>query len=118
QVVALVAVGWTPDSPEERAVVHDTARVLRQYRQQAVLGRRQLDLHPVANDRLAGQVDRHAALAYDPARARDRLSSPEHYAASSKKFVRTEGLGQIVIGAHVQRADLVPLLAPRADHDH
>ena len=45
------------------------------------------------------------------------LRPTKHGANSSQQFIRSEGLREVVVGPHVKSADLVTLVAPRADDD-
>src|SRR6266851_7442754 len=47
-----------------------------------------------------------------------RLPSPKHGADSGEQFLGAEWLGQIVVRSHVERENIVGLVAPGADDDH
>src|SRR5438132_11415734 len=60
----------------------------------------------------------------DLSRSRDyrhlyrRLRSPKHGPDAGEQLIGAERLGEIVVRAHIERPNLVGLVAARADHDH
>ena len=45
-------------------------------------------------------------------------SAPRDRADPRQQLARREGLGHVVVGAHLESEDLVTLLDPPGDHDH
>src|ERR1700694_63635 len=116
QVVPLVAVTRTPDRAQQRPMVHNLARLLGQRRKQAVLRGREADLDAVAKHRLSSEIHHHVSDPCGFGLRRRLLHASEHRAQPGQELVGAERLGKIVVGSHVECADLVALLAAGADH--
>ena len=97
----------------------DLARVLDHRGEQPVLDRRQVDLLPADEDPALARVDLEVADGKDGlARLADgALGVPEGHAKPGEQLADAERLGDVVVGAGVERRDLVGLLAARREHD-
>ncbi len=67
---------------------------------------------------MAAEIHRNVPPTHHERHLRGRLPSPKHGADAGEQFLGAEGLGQVVVRAHVQGADLVRLVASCADDDH
>ena len=84
--------------------------------EQVELDRRQVDLLAVTPHGAVGEVDLQVA---DPdGRVAVLAPSPQHRAHPGEQLLAAEGLGDVVVGAGVERPDLLALVADRGeDHD-
>src|SRR6266540_6079537 len=118
-VVGLVGVRRAPHLAKELLVRDDLSRVADKGREEVVFGRRQAHVRPADGHLAAEQV--HLQLA-DAERGLVGLVGgpgrvPQAHTDASKELAGPEGLADVVIGAGVQRRDLVPLLAARREDD-
>ena len=63
------------------------------------------------------EADQPAALAHGEVR-RQHPRTPQHGVDPGKQFAGGEGLGQVVVGAHLQADDAVGLVVARGEHQH
>ena len=107
----------SPDGLQDGAVREHAAGMLRQEHQQLELLRRQPDLLVAAADRVPVAIDDEIA-AHDRAGARRRrFDPPQRHADARQQLLGAERLRHVVVGAGVERADLVGLRAARREHD-
>ncbi len=66
----------------------------------------------------APEIDAHMAEDDDARRAMRRANAAQHGAYPRQQLLGAERFCEVVVGAEVERAHLVGLLAPRADDDH
>ena len=88
-------------------------------REQLVLGRREVDFLLADEDlALARSTRSSPSVNTGSCRARRRLGDvPKRDADPGEQLADAERLGQVVVGAGVERLDLVLVLAARRDHD-
>src|SRR5204863_5718673 len=116
EVVRLGLVARPPDLAQELAVGDELPSVLSEDAQEVELDRRQVDLLPGAGDVAPLQVDDQIPDldARLPAAVR---RPPKHGSQASQELVRPERLRHVIIGAGVERAHLLALVADRREHD-
>src|SRR3954447_228643 len=117
QVVRLLLVRRAPDRLQQVLLADQPARCPDQLRQQPPLGRRQPDDGAVDGDPLGRQVDGEV-LGRDHRLVRLRGPAPLHRAQPGQQLAHVEGLGDVVVGAGVQRADLVVAVRAGRQHEH
>ena len=95
------------------------ARVLGERQEQPVLGRREVHRFAAHRHHPPGPVDREFAGGEDrllrAGRAAGRVA--QRHAHARQQFRHAERLGEVVVGAGVERVDLVALLSARREHD-
>ena len=90
-----------------------------QHAEQAVFDRRQMDGLAVALHAPRREVDRHAAeREHRTARFGRLLMAPHRDPHPRHQFADAEGLGEVVVGAGVERGDLVGLTDAGREYDH
>src|SRR4051794_10603663 len=117
QVVRLLAVARTPDLAQQRAVGEELAAVDGEHAQEVELDRREVHVLAVARDPARGEVDRDRAGPDDRIGAVGGIAPAQHGADAGRELVGAERLRHVVVGAGVERADLLALVADRAEHD-
>ena len=107
----------SPDALEDLLLRQDASGVRHEVTEQLELGRREMDGHlgrahlvrGLVEHEIAGLVDRGGGPAARAHRAaEDRLHSRD-------ELLRTEGLGDVVVGAELQPAEDVALVLPRGE---
>ena len=105
-----------PDVDQQRAVGHQPPAVDGQRAQELELDRGQVDLGAVDAHGVRGEVELEPVGAQH--RLRDaRVGAPQRGLQARDELARPERLGHVVVGARLQRADLLVLLADRAQHE-
>src|ERR1700743_1369350 len=117
QVVGLRAVGRTPNVLEELLLGDQPAPVADQDLKQLPLGRRQPDVGPGPDDALGGQVDREGGGGDDGVVRCGRRGPADRRAEPGEKLVHAERLRDVVVGAGVERGDLLMLRPPHRQDD-
>jgi hypothetical protein len=119
QVVVLRGVLGPPDLLEQHAVGQNLVGVRGEGLQQAVLGRREVDLASGDRDAATLEIDFQVAGAkYRVRTGRRARRVPQSDANAGEKLIDPEGLGQVVVSTNVERNHLVPLGRPRRkNHD-
>src|SRR4051812_7493367 len=117
QVVRLVAVAGTPHLAQERGGGDGLAGVDGEHGEQVELDRREVDVGAVAGDPPRREVDRHRPDPDGGVGAVRRVAAAQHRADAGGELLGPERLGHVVVGAGVERADLLALVADRAQHD-
>ncbi len=112
----VVGVRRPPDLGQQHRVRQQPPRPRHQRRQQAVLDRREMDLHARPPDGVGGEVE------LDLAGAQDRLvavgpRAAQHRMQARDELARAERLRHVVVRAGLERAHLLLLLADRREHD-
>ena len=103
-----------PDAVDELRAGEDATRRAEQAREQIELDARELDRLPstnarrVASSTASGQLTPEAARGAD-ARRRRGARAPEHGAHAGHDLARREGLGDVVVGARLERGDAIGL---------
>ena len=105
-----------PDPVEQLLAREHPARMLQEMPQQAEFGRAEMDRLAGARHAVGGEVHRDIGVAQHVV-GRVRLGAPDHRAQPRHQFARAERLDDIVVGAAVEAADAVALLAARRQHD-
>ena len=108
-----------PDLLEDLLARDRLPRPLPQQAQELDLVERQRVRLPFAGQLLLVRIDDGAAD-LDALRRRrgEAVQAPEHGVDARDQLTDRERLGDVVVGARVQPADLVGLLRPRGQHDH
>ena len=107
-----------PDGLEDRAMRQDAVGISRQQRQQLELLRRQANLLAGAHDAAAVVVDREIAGRICPDASTVRaVPSAQRDANPRQQLLGTERFRDVVIGAEIERADLVCFATARRQHD-
>ena len=111
---------FAPDQIQQLLAPEDAARCAHEGGQEVeLLGR---EIHPLAlhDDLEAVPVDLEVARleVLLPVRGIAPLAPPGHRADPRDQLARREGLGDVVVGAHLEAEDLVPLFHAAGDHDH
>ena len=107
-----------PHLLEDHPLRHHEAGVACEEGEDVELGRRQGDLLARPADAAAGDVDLEVAGRDDRRRRRERRRPPQQRADAGEQLAGGERLGEVVVGALVQRRDLVGLVgAHRQDQD-
>ena len=77
-----------------------------------------MDLLVVANDRPRDEIDVYVAECAHALRAVGRArASSQHRPHARQELAGSEGLRQVIIGAGVERLDLIVLVGPRGQHE-
>ena len=105
-----------PDAVEQLLAREDAARVLQEMAQQPEFGRAEMDRLAGTVGAMRHQVHLEIGVAQH-AVFRLLLGAPDHGAHPRDQLVRAERLDDIVVGAAVQTANPVALLAARGQHD-
>ena len=92
------------------------AGMLHQHAQQFVFLGRQLDLAVADLDDTAHQVDREVAGPEHRPLAMDLQLMPQRRAHAGEQFIHPERLGQVIVGAEIERLDLAGLVAAARQH--
>jgi hypothetical protein len=95
-------------------------RPLREREQQIELGGPQGHQRAARREQLAAaDIEAPAGKFQYPAGAAERAGTgaPQHRAHPCEQLARVEGLGQIIIGAHLEAHDAIGVLADRGQHD-
>jgi hypothetical protein len=116
EVVGLGVVGRSPDLPEQLPLEDELSLVPDQGFQRMPLGRRESDGRAVGARFLGCQVDREAG-SLDERRIGVGPASPSCGAQPREQLLHAERLGDVVVRAGVQRADLVALPLPGREDD-
>src|SRR6266550_1176542 len=118
EVVSLVAVGRTPYLVQQAAIVHDLVSVAGEFGQQQVFRRRKPHLGALSGNRSGSQVDEDAVRPDSCGGIIGWLHRTQDGTDTGQELFCPERLGQVVIGPHVERADLVLLIASGTDDDY
>src|SRR6266545_2399301 len=121
--VVVAEVVFSPDALQELIAGEDAARMGRKRGQQGVFEYRKRDDGSVQRDLVARVVDHEIAKAL---RRRDvghggwvDLAWPaQNRADTCDQFARREGLGEVIVRAHLQADDSIDLLGLGGEHDH
>ena len=116
QVLRLIDRVRAPDGLEDGAVGQHPAGMLRQERQQLEFLRRQPHFFAVPEHPESLAVDDQVAAHDRLARRRRRLDAPQRRADAGQQLLGAERLGDVVVGAGVERAHLVAFGAARREH--
>ena len=118
QVVAAVDVARPPDLAQQLAVRQHAAGVGDQHAEQAVCDRGQMHFGAALRDDARRQVDPHVAELEHRRRVGCAAARAAQVRADPRHQLRDAGrLGQVVVGAGIERAHLVGLVAARRQHD-
>src|SRR6478672_10243432 len=104
-----------PDRFEQPLAREDAAGVLEEMPQQPELGRAEWDWVAVAADPVAADVHLDVGITELLASQR-RADAAQNRADPGHELARAERLGHIIVGARVEAADTVALLAARSQH--
>ena len=100
------------------AMGHDPAGVAKEDREQVVFFRRQLDRRPVAGDETLVEVH-DDAVDLDPLNGLGRMRRVSQRGPEPRgQFADAERLLDIIVGAEIERLDLLRLAIARGEHDH
>ena len=105
-----------PDRIEQPLAGEDPARMLEEMAEQAEFGGAERDRRAAALHLVAGHVHldvRISELLADQSRA----DAAQHRHGAGDQFAWAEGLGHIIVGAGLEAADPIALLAARSQHD-
>ena len=116
QDLDIVGVLGAPDLDQQRAVGEQAAAVDGERAQQVELDRRQMHLLAVHAHHVGGEVELEAVDA-DHRLAGRRVGAPQRRLQARDELARAERLGHVVVGAGLQRAHLLVLLADRRQHE-
>ena len=108
-----------PDAFEELFTRKHRARVPREELEEVEFARREVYLAAANLHRARPRVD-HDVAADDAATGVRRgvvIAAAKHCLHARHEFAGAEGLGEVVIGAHLEARDAVHLVAPRGEHD-
>src|SRR5919106_1084182 len=117
-VVGLILVAGPPDLREEPPVCQQLARVRHESLQQAILGGGEADPFPPQGDELTRQIHRELAEPEHGPVAGLRMGTPFHRAHPRQELTDRERLRDVVVGAGIERGDLVVLRLPHGEHEH
>lgn len=110
-----------PNLVQDKLVRQYLVGVMRQQAQELVLNRRQVQLLAIHRGNAGIKIDMQLAgieraLGGNTARLRIR-KAPERRANAREQLLDRKRLGQVIVGASIERTNLVRILAARRDHD-
>src|SRR5690606_21419475 len=107
-----------PNAIEDLVAAHGLAAAVVEEADELDLVVAALALFAVGRERLGDGVDHGPADldALQPRLAASRVGAPEQRSHAREHLTDGEGLGDVVVGAGVEPADLVALLAARGEH--
>src|SRR6185312_7905006 len=111
----LVRIRGAPDLTQDRLVRQEFALVLGEQPQQGVLVRGELHAFPADGDFAPLEIQPQLADLDD--RVGRRLSPPQRRTETGKQLVDAERLRDVVVGAGIERRDLLALVTDDGEHD-
>ena len=118
EVVRLVHVARTPHLLEQLALAHEPVGVAHEDLDQVPLRRRQLDLAAVGIGRtLRREIDAKVGRLDDREHLVSGLGPSQRGAQARQELAHAERLRDVVVGAGVERHDLLGVLVPGGEHD-
>ena len=105
-----------PDPVEQLPAAEYPLGVGHEKMQQPVFGGAERDLALARADPMTGVIELQALDLHHVGRAR-RRGSPQHRLDAGQQLARRERLGDVVVGAALEAADLVLLLGSGGEHD-
>src|SRR6185503_8471490 len=118
QMLRLIDCVWSPNCFEDGAMRKHPAGALSHEHQQVELLRSQADRFGAATDLVTLPIDREIAANDDIVSVGRRLAAPESHPQARKQLIRAKWLRHVVIGAGVERLDLLRLGSPCGQHDN
>src|SRR5262249_37013240 len=106
-----------PHLVEEAVPGDHLTTMLQEITEEIELLARQPHLTPRAKGLAAAQVDPRVAER-ELLELLPRPRAPQHRADTGQKLTEAEGLGHVVVGAQLEPAHAIDLLAARGEHDH